>query len=141
MSVERTITLKNDKLVEILNKLKAVEGEANEYFESIKDLFVKFNTKGFKPSYDELRKKSEIQFKDENFKIDRQILVDELKDIVSVELEGKLEEYEELATVDINPEVEGEAIVKIVNVLEEFKKAYAEKNAPVASPYSGEFVA
>lgn len=141
---ERYETLEHPVLAGILKDLKAVEKSANDYFESIKDFIAKVNNPGFKSTPADVRLKAEINFKDTNFQVDRQELVDKMKPIVIEALQGKLAEYEEAASVEPKEGSETEVVVKIIDVLEEFKAAYAAKNAKpegTPSPYAGETVA
>lgn len=128
MSLEKIVAVESKELVSILKEIKEVEKLANEYFDTIKEFIAKSNTPGHVSSIDDIRKKAEINYKDSLFQADRQELINKMKPIIDKLFDGKLEEYEELASVEPKEESETEVNVKIINVLEEFKKAYAEKN-------------
>jgi len=128
MSLEKIVSVESAELVSILKEIKEVEKLANEYFDTIKEFIAKANTSGHVSSIDDIRKKAEINYKDSLFQADRQELINKMKPIVDELFAGKLEEYEELASVEPKEDSETEVNVKIINVLEEFKKAYAEKN-------------
>jgi len=128
MSLEKIVSVESAELVSILKEIKEVEKLANEYFDTIKEFIAKANTSEHVSSNDDIRKKAEIKYKDSRFQADRQRLIRKMKPIVDELFAGKLEEYEELASVEPKEDSETEVNVKIINVLEEFKKAYAEKN-------------
>ena len=132
MSLEKIVTVESVELVSILKSIKEVEKLANEYFDTIKEFITKANTQGYVASIDDIRKKAEINYKDSLFQADRQELINKMKPIVDELFKGRLEEYEELASVEPKEDSEKEVNVKIINVLEEFKKAYAEKNGKAA---------
>lgn len=132
--VERFETVENEVLAGFLTKLKEVEKQANDYFETIKDFIATVNTPGHKSTPDEIRKKAEINYKDTLWQVERQELVDAMKPVVAGLFEGKLNEYEEIASVELDDSDEKIVHVKIINALEEWKKGYSEKNN-IPSPF------
>lgn len=134
-NVERFETITNETLVKLLTELKTIEKEAADYFDTIKEFIALVSSAGHKSTPDEIKKKAEINYKDTLWQVERQVIIDAMKPIIVEAFDGKLEEYEEIATVELDKEDESKVFVKIINVLEEFKKAYAEKNA-VVSPYT-----
>ena len=134
-NVERFETITNETLVKLLTDLKAIEKEAANYFDTIKEFIAKVSAQGYKSTPDEIKKKAEINYKDTLWQVERQVIIDAMKPLIVEVFDGKLEEYEEIATVELDKEDSSKVIVKITNALEEFKKAYAEKNT-VVSPYT-----
>jgi len=134
-NVERFETMSNETLVKLLTDLKAIEKEAADYFDTIKEFIAKVSAQGHKATPDEIKKKAEINYKDTLWQVERQVIIDAMKPIIVESFDGKLEEYEEIATVELDKEDESKVVVKIINVLEEFKKAYADKNK-ITSPYN-----
>ena len=134
-NVERFETISNETLVKLLKDLKAIEKEAADYFETIKEFIAQVSAQGHKSTPDEIKKKAEINYKDTLWQVERQVIIDAMKPIIVEAFDGKLEEYEEIATVELDKEDESKIVVKIINVIEEFKKAYADKNK-ITSPYS-----
>lgn len=139
-NVERFETINNEELVKLLKDLKVIEKEASDYFETIKDFIAQVSASGHKSTPDEIKKKAEINYKDTLWQVERQVIIDAMKPIVVAHFDGNLDEYEEVASVELDNEDDSKIVVKITNALEEFKKAYAEKNQ-IASPYAEETVA
>jgi len=139
-NVERFETISNEALVKLLTDLKAIEKEAADYFETIKEFIAQVSAAGHKSTPDEIKKKAEINYKDTLWQVERQVIIDAMKPIIVEAFDGKLEEYEEIATVELDKADATKVVVKITNALEEFKKAYADKNK-ITSPYSEETVA
>lgn len=105
--MERIVKIANDELKDLLMELKTVEHKRKEVI----DKAVKLD--------------AEIKLVDQEhggLLTDRQKLIDKMKPIVDKEFEGKLEEFEIVANLDLEDEATNEISIKIIDEVEFYKE-------------------
>ena len=115
--MERIVKILNDELKDLLMELKVVEHKRKDVIETAVKLDAE--VKLVEQEHGELL-------------TDRQKLIDKMKPIVDKEFDGKLEEFEIIANLDLEDESTNEISIKIIDEVEFYKEEKRKSKNKVA---------
>lgn len=105
--MERIVKIANDELKDLLMELKTVEHKRKEVIDKAVALDAEIKL---------------VEQEHGGLLTDRQKLIDKMKPIVDKEFEGKLEEFEIVANLDLEDESTNEISIKIIDEVEFYKE-------------------